>query len=98
MKEENRLLKQKNASMTRKKEHYESEISRLNKVGTGVSANSFNSGISVVSDLPDSIFSILGEQPGGKLMITIWELGKQARALFSSYLCMLLLAGSRVAL
>ncbi|NXW80794.1 TNIP3 protein, partial [Hirundo rustica] len=31
MKEENRLLKQKNASMTRKKEHYESEISRLNK-------------------------------------------------------------------
>lgn len=37
MKEENRLLKQKNASMTRKKEHYESEISRLNKVGTGVS-------------------------------------------------------------
>lgn len=37
MKEENRLLKQKNASMTRKKEHYESEISRLNKVGMGVS-------------------------------------------------------------
>lgn len=37
MKEENRLLKQKNASMTRKKEHYESEISRLNKVGTRVS-------------------------------------------------------------
>uniref|UniRef100_A0A8C3RDY9 Uncharacterized protein n=1 Tax=Cyanoderma ruficeps TaxID=181631 RepID=A0A8C3RDY9_9PASS len=37
MKEENRLLKQKNASMTRKKEHYESEISRLNKVRTGVS-------------------------------------------------------------
>uniref|UniRef100_A0A8C3VJL1 TNFAIP3 interacting protein 3 n=1 Tax=Catharus ustulatus TaxID=91951 RepID=A0A8C3VJL1_CATUS len=33
MKEENRLLKQKNASMTRKKEHYESEISRLNKLG-----------------------------------------------------------------
>ncbi|NWW57470.1 TNIP3 protein, partial [Ifrita kowaldi] len=31
MKEENRLLKQKNVSMTRKKEHYESEISRLNK-------------------------------------------------------------------
>ncbi|NXU40941.1 TNIP3 protein, partial [Drymodes brunneopygia] len=31
MKEENRLLKQKNASMARKKEHYESEISRLNK-------------------------------------------------------------------
>ncbi|NXV00038.1 TNIP3 protein, partial [Cettia cetti] len=31
MKEENRLLKQKNASMTRKNEHYESEISRLNK-------------------------------------------------------------------
>ncbi|NXC81370.1 TNIP3 protein, partial [Cercotrichas coryphoeus] len=31
MKEENRLLKQKYASMTRKKEHYESEISRLNK-------------------------------------------------------------------
>ncbi|KFO60719.1 TNFAIP3-interacting protein 3, partial [Corvus brachyrhynchos] len=31
MKEENRLLKQKNASMTRKKEYYESEISRLNK-------------------------------------------------------------------
>uniref|UniRef100_U3K115 TNFAIP3 interacting protein 3 n=1 Tax=Ficedula albicollis TaxID=59894 RepID=U3K115_FICAL len=31
MKEENRLLKQKNASMTRKKEHYESEICRLNK-------------------------------------------------------------------
>ncbi|NWX61961.1 TNIP3 protein, partial [Promerops cafer] len=31
MKEENRLLKQKNASMTRRKEHYESEISRLNK-------------------------------------------------------------------
>lgn len=31
MKEENRLLKQKNASMMRKKEHYECEISRLNK-------------------------------------------------------------------
>uniref|UniRef100_A0A8C0G4J5 TNFAIP3 interacting protein 3 n=1 Tax=Bubo bubo TaxID=30461 RepID=A0A8C0G4J5_BUBBB len=31
MKEENKLLKQKNASMTRKKEHYECEISRLNK-------------------------------------------------------------------
>ncbi|NXP92998.1 TNIP3 protein, partial [Passerina amoena] len=31
MKEENRLLKQKNASMTRRKEYYESEISRLNK-------------------------------------------------------------------
>ncbi|NXP55848.1 TNIP3 protein, partial [Heliornis fulica] len=31
MKEENRLLKQQNASMIRKKEHYESEISRLNK-------------------------------------------------------------------
>ncbi|NWZ40662.1 TNIP3 protein, partial [Brachypodius atriceps] len=31
MKEENRLLKQKHASVTRKKEHYESEISRLNK-------------------------------------------------------------------
>ncbi|NWZ08012.1 TNIP3 protein, partial [Agelaius phoeniceus] len=31
VKEENRLLKQKNASMTRRKEYYESEISRLNK-------------------------------------------------------------------
>ncbi|NXL29751.1 TNIP3 protein, partial [Glaucidium brasilianum] len=31
IKEENKLLKQKNASMIRKKEHYESEISRLNK-------------------------------------------------------------------
>ncbi|NXA80873.1 TNIP3 protein, partial [Thryothorus ludovicianus] len=31
MKEENRLLKQKNDSMTRKEEHYKSEISRLNK-------------------------------------------------------------------
>ncbi|KFV18326.1 TNFAIP3-interacting protein 3, partial [Tauraco erythrolophus] len=31
MKEENKLLKQKNASMVRKKEHYECEISRLNK-------------------------------------------------------------------
>ncbi|KAF1435074.1 TNFAIP3-interacting protein 3, partial [Spheniscus demersus] len=31
MKEENNLLKQKNASMIRKKEHYECEISRLNK-------------------------------------------------------------------
>ncbi|KFM01742.1 TNFAIP3-interacting protein 3, partial [Aptenodytes forsteri] len=31
MKEENNLLKQKNASMIRKKEHYEREISRLNK-------------------------------------------------------------------
>ncbi|KFQ34727.1 TNFAIP3-interacting protein 3, partial [Merops nubicus] len=31
VKEENRLLKQKNASMTRRKEHYECEISRLNK-------------------------------------------------------------------
>ncbi|KFQ99650.1 TNFAIP3-interacting protein 3, partial [Opisthocomus hoazin] len=31
MKEENKLLKQKNASMIRKKEHYECEISRLNK-------------------------------------------------------------------
>ncbi|KAM6205738.1 TNFAIP3-interacting protein 3 [Sarcoramphus papa] len=31
MKEENKLLKQKNASMIRKKEHYEREISRLNK-------------------------------------------------------------------
>uniref|UniRef100_A0A8D2PFY2 TNFAIP3 interacting protein 3 n=1 Tax=Zosterops lateralis melanops TaxID=1220523 RepID=A0A8D2PFY2_ZOSLA len=60
MKEENRLLKQKNASMSRKKEQYESEISRLNKVGTG--------------------------------------LGKHARPHFSSDLCMLLLAGSRVAL
>ncbi|OXB59545.1 hypothetical protein ASZ78_012480 [Callipepla squamata] len=32
MKEENKLLKQKNASMIRKQEHYECEISRLNKV------------------------------------------------------------------
>ncbi|NWR68778.1 TNIP3 protein, partial [Centropus unirufus] len=31
MKEENKLLKQKNASMIRKNEHYECEISRLNK-------------------------------------------------------------------
>ncbi|XP_040412040.1 TNFAIP3-interacting protein 3 isoform X3 [Cygnus olor] len=31
MKEENKLLKQKNASMIRKQEHYECEISRLNK-------------------------------------------------------------------
>ncbi|NXI49166.1 TNIP3 protein, partial [Chloroceryle aenea] len=31
MSEENKLLKQKNASMIRKKEHYECEISRLNK-------------------------------------------------------------------
>uniref|UniRef100_A0A8C3KNB4 TNFAIP3 interacting protein 3 n=1 Tax=Calidris pygmaea TaxID=425635 RepID=A0A8C3KNB4_9CHAR len=31
IKEENKLLKQKNASMIRKKEHYECEISRLNK-------------------------------------------------------------------
>ncbi|NXW59731.1 TNIP3 protein, partial [Eurystomus gularis] len=31
IKEENKLLKQKNASMVRKKEHYECEISRLNK-------------------------------------------------------------------
>ncbi|NWH64210.1 TNIP3 protein, partial [Geococcyx californianus] len=31
MKEENKLLKQKNASMIRTKEHYECEISRLNK-------------------------------------------------------------------
>ncbi|XP_074444539.1 TNFAIP3-interacting protein 3 isoform X4 [Larus michahellis] len=31
MKEENKLLKQKNASMMRKKEHYECEISRLNQ-------------------------------------------------------------------
>ncbi|NWR65054.1 TNIP3 protein, partial [Bucorvus abyssinicus] len=31
MKEENKLLKQKNASMVRKNEHYEREISRLNK-------------------------------------------------------------------
>ncbi|XP_076193788.1 TNFAIP3-interacting protein 3 isoform X1 [Aptenodytes patagonicus] len=31
MKEENNLLKQKNASMIRKKEHYEREISRLNE-------------------------------------------------------------------
>ncbi|NXY23692.1 TNIP3 protein, partial [Atrichornis clamosus] len=31
MREENRLLKQKNASMIRKKEHYECEISRLNQ-------------------------------------------------------------------
>ncbi|NXD78595.1 TNIP3 protein, partial [Halcyon senegalensis] len=31
MTEENKLLKQKNASMIRKKEHYECEISRLNK-------------------------------------------------------------------
>ncbi|KAM6269647.1 TNFAIP3-interacting protein 3 isoform 2-T9 [Porphyrio hochstetteri] len=31
MKEENKLLKQQNASMIRKKDHYESEISRLNK-------------------------------------------------------------------
>ncbi|XP_014805477.1 PREDICTED: TNFAIP3-interacting protein 3 isoform X2 [Calidris pugnax] len=31
MKEENKLLKQKNASMIRKKEHYECEINRLNK-------------------------------------------------------------------
>ncbi|NXI94974.1 TNIP3 protein, partial [Psophia crepitans] len=31
VKEENKLLKQKNASMVRKKEHYECEISRLNK-------------------------------------------------------------------
>lgn len=32
IKEENKLLKQQNASMVRKKEHYECEISRLNKV------------------------------------------------------------------
>uniref|UniRef100_A0A7M4EA39 TNFAIP3 interacting protein 3 n=2 Tax=Crocodylus porosus TaxID=8502 RepID=A0A7M4EA39_CROPO len=32
MKEENKLLKEKNASMARKQEHYECEISRLNKV------------------------------------------------------------------
>lgn len=31
MKEENKLLKQKNVSMIRKQEHYECEISRLNK-------------------------------------------------------------------
>ncbi|XP_042652810.1 TNFAIP3-interacting protein 3 [Tyto alba] len=31
MKEENKLLKQRNASMIRKKEHYECEINRLNK-------------------------------------------------------------------
>ncbi|KAJ7402326.1 hypothetical protein BTVI_87480 [Pitangus sulphuratus] len=31
VREENKLLKQKNASMLRKKEHYEGEISRLNK-------------------------------------------------------------------
>ncbi|NXA06034.1 TNIP3 protein, partial [Sapayoa aenigma] len=31
MREENKLLKQKNASMIRKKEHYECEIGRLNK-------------------------------------------------------------------
>ncbi|NXG23701.1 TNIP3 protein, partial [Grallaria varia] len=31
VREENKLLKQKNASMVRKKEHYEGEISRLNK-------------------------------------------------------------------
>uniref|UniRef100_A0A8B9S2F8 Uncharacterized protein n=1 Tax=Apteryx owenii TaxID=8824 RepID=A0A8B9S2F8_APTOW len=36
MKEENKLLKEKNASMIRKKERYECEISRLNKVRTGV--------------------------------------------------------------
>lgn len=37
MKEENKLLKQQNASMVRKNEHYEREISRLNKVWTRVS-------------------------------------------------------------
>jgi len=37
MKEENKLLKQKNASLIRKQEHYECEISRLNKVGTRMS-------------------------------------------------------------
>ncbi|XP_057285903.1 TNFAIP3-interacting protein 3, partial [Pezoporus wallicus] len=36
MKEENRLLKQKNASIMRKKEHYECEVSRLNKAILGV--------------------------------------------------------------
>ncbi|NWQ89264.1 TNIP3 protein, partial [Burhinus bistriatus] len=39
MKEENKLLKQKNASMIRKKEHYECEISRLNKALLNVLEN-----------------------------------------------------------
>lgn len=47
----------------------------------------FNATVSVVKQchyqMP--IFSIMGEQPvhGSKLMITIWELGKQARPYFS---------------
>lgn len=52
MKEENKLLKQKNASMIRKQEHYECEISRLNKVWARVEpvtrTSSFNSRISDV--------------------------------------------------
>uniref|UniRef100_A0A8C9L461 TNFAIP3 interacting protein 3 n=1 Tax=Serinus canaria TaxID=9135 RepID=A0A8C9L461_SERCA len=45
MKEENRLLKQKNASMSRRKEYYESEISRLNKVGAGVTGETSKSSL-----------------------------------------------------
>ncbi|XP_068797804.1 TNFAIP3-interacting protein 3 isoform X15 [Struthio camelus] len=36
IKEENKLLKEKNASMIRRKEHYECEISRLNKALLGI--------------------------------------------------------------
>uniref|UniRef100_A0A8C7ED52 TNFAIP3-interacting protein 3 n=1 Tax=Nothoprocta perdicaria TaxID=30464 RepID=A0A8C7ED52_NOTPE len=36
MKEENKLLKEKNVSMIKKKEHYECEISRLNKGCVGI--------------------------------------------------------------
>ncbi|NXC38399.1 TNIP3 protein, partial [Penelope pileata] len=53
MKEENKLLKQKNASMIRKQEHYESEISRLNKALLDVLKKKNSSGLGTPSERGD---------------------------------------------
>ncbi|NXL03128.1 TNIP3 protein, partial [Mesembrinibis cayennensis] len=53
MKEENKLLKQKNASMVRKKEHYECEISRLNKALMDVLKKQHSSGLGTPSEKGD---------------------------------------------
>ncbi|NWS73139.1 TNIP3 protein, partial [Crotophaga sulcirostris] len=53
MKEENKLLKQKNASMIRKKEHYECEISRLNKALLDVLKNKHSPVLGTPSDKGD---------------------------------------------
>lgn len=83
MKEENKLLKQKNASMIRKNEHYECEISRLNKVWTRVShwpgPLPLILGSVLSSNDTTRCPSLMGEQPvnGSKLMITIGSWGNK---------------------